>query len=939
MRRKVIYSPENQPTPGTNPITRMTKLKLCLRLLWHRKLTLCVCGAILFILLNWYMQSESFLIEEFKFPVPPTKTSPQEKGKFSPEEIEVKRKKSLSKQESQAYVNYMADNFVINFTVIQNSARTCIKKFSIYNAGQSNIPSFFWAIYFYDNGKVGHNSFPYPRGLPVDNSELLIFHEAGNLYRLSPTEKFSPYINSRDTIEVPYESYGPHVSRHYSFPNWFVSCDICSPRILKSTAGEDLSFVETFSKPQQLKRDSRDLYRAFTAKDRFSRNSAAAKAPKPSVHSVIPTPLRVDAGGEESLVVTPSDWVVSTKDFVEEASLLAEKLNLKIAKSATSKVITFSQGKVTLPKNSSLSISEAYHIYINPSKNTIEVTANEASGAFYAAQTLLSLTEKDRSDTSKEKGHRFPGMNITDAPRFEYRGLMLDVSRNFVQKATVLKLLDLMATYKVNKFHFHLTDDDAWRLEIPEFPELTKYASNRCLDPSHEVCLPPSLGSGPFVNTSGSGFYTVSDYKEILRYAKSRHIEVIPEIDVPGHARSAIQAMELRYRRTKNSMYRLIDPDDRSRYLSAQSYTDDAVNPCVDGTYQFFKVILRNLQELHKDIQPLTFYMLGGDEVAGGAWEKSPACADLKQKHELRDYHDLKKFFFKRMMEELRQEDLTFGLWGDAVLDKSLNPNRLEEGMKGKVYTYSWSNVWEWKRGSLAYKLANAGYKVVMSPATYFYFDQPYEPDFEERGLYWATRCLDSRTAFSFVPDHLYWNRGRTQDGGEMTDEILCTGGCPPLTQPQNIRGIQADLWTETIRTPQHLHYMLFPRFLAFAERAWHKASWEDLTDVAQRDKEQQKDWERFAAIVGKEELERLESEGVEYRLDPPGARFSNSILEINTIFPGLPTEYSLNQGASWEKYNPKITTKLSNAGKILVRSSSFDGKRKSRVVSVENSN
>lgn len=161
----------------------------------------------------------------------------------------------------------------------------------------------------------------------------------------------------------------------------------------------------------------------------------------------------------------------------EHVFFFLEKLHLKTAKSATSKVITFSQGKVTLPKNSSLSISEAYHIYINPSKNTIEVTANEASGAFYAVQTLLSLTKKDRSDTSKEKGHRFPGMNITDAPRFEYRGLMLDVSRNFVQKATVLKLLDLMATYKVNKFHFHLTDDDAWRLEIPEFPELTKVHS------------------------------------------------------------------------------------------------------------------------------------------------------------------------------------------------------------------------------------------------------------------------------------------------------------------------------------------------------------------------------------------------------------------------------------------------------------------------------
>lgn len=924
-------------TTGTWSRTQMMiNLKLILRWLWYRKLTICVCGAILFLLLNWYMQSEYFQIEEFTFPVPTTNTA-KKGSKDSQEEIDLKRMRSLSKTECQGFVNYMADNFIINFTVVQNSHRASIKKFSIYNSGKQNIPSFFWSIYFYDNGKVGHNSFPYPQGLLVDNSELRIFHEAGNLYRLAPTPKFSPYVNSQDTIEVWYESYGPHVSRYYSFPNWFVSCDVCSPRILKSTAGEDLSFVEMFSKPQQLKRTAVDLYKAFTANDRFSRNSAAAaRAPKLSMDSVIPTPLRVDARGEESVLVTSSDWVVSAKDFIEEASLLAEKLKLKTAKSTASKVISFTRGNVNLPKNSSLSISEAYSISINPSKNTIQVIANEASGAFYAVQTLLSLIEKDQSEPSKEEGYRFPVMNITDAPRFEYRGLMLDVSRNFVSKATVLKLLDLMATYKVNKFHFHLTDDDAWRLEIPEFPELTQYASNRCLDPSHEVCLPPSLGSGPFVNTSGSGFYTVNDYKEILRYAKSRHIQVIPEIDVPGHARSAIQAMELRYRRTKNSRYRLIDPDDRSRYLSAQSYTDDAVNPCIEGTYQFFKVILQNLQELHKEVQPLTFYMVGGDEVAGGAWEKSPACEELKQKHGLRSYHDLKKYFFKRLIEELRQEDLTFGLWGDAVVDESQNPSPVEESMKGKVYTYSWSNVWEWKRGSLAYKLANAGYKVIMSPATYLYFDQPYEPDFEERGLYWAMRCLDSRTAFSFVPDQLYWNRGLTQDGDEMTDEILCSGGCPPLTQPQNIRGIQADLWTETIRNPEHLDYMLFPRFLAFAERAWHKASWEDLTDAAPRGKGQQKDWERFAAQVGQKELKRLERKGVDYRVDPPGARFRNSILEINTVFPGLPMEYSLDKGASWEKYDPKITTKLAHTGKILVRSSSFDGRRKSRVVSVE---
>lgn len=143
------------------------------------------------------------------------------------------------------------------------------------------------------------------------------------------------------------------------------------------------------------------------------------------------------------------------------------------------------------------------------------------------------------------------------------------------------------------------------------------------MDPTEEVCLPPSLGSGPFLNLSGTGFYTATDYKEILSYAKSRHIQVIPEIDVPGHARSAIKAMELRYKRTKNPKYRLIDPDDRSQYKSAQGHTDNAVNPCLDGTYEFLKVILRNLYDLHKDIQPLTFYMLGGDEVAGG-YGKNP---------------------------------------------------------------------------------------------------------------------------------------------------------------------------------------------------------------------------------------------------------------------------------------------------------------------------
>nr|XP_022312507.1 uncharacterized protein LOC111117641 isoform X2 [Crassostrea virginica] len=923
------------PATQANSKMRLTRIAI-MRWLRHRKITVCICAVLAFVLIHWYMQSDSYLIEEFTFPLPGATTKKPWSDFFFGWIF--KSTTSPPDKQLQKYVNYMAEKIIVNFTVIRNIDSISVKKFTLYNSGNEDIPFFKWKLYFYDVGFVGFNSFPYPRGLPVDNSELLIFHEAGNLYSLQPTDQFVPFIHRGDTLEVVYDTYGPHVSKYYSFPNWFVSCEGCVPRVLKCTVGEGLEFVGNFSKREQLKRSQDDLMKPFTAQDRFKRNSAVRNTRKAPIHSVIPTPLKMDGWEEDSVFVSPSDWVVNAQNFKQEGKLLAETLQLSMGNSRKNNVISFRQGHVNFTKNSNLHTQEGYEISIDPKAGTIEVIAIKPAGAFYAVQTLLSLMKKEHGKSRNSVGYSFPKTKIVDAPRFEYRGLMVDVSRNFVDKKTILKLLDVMAMYKVNKFHFHLSDDDGWRLEILDFPELTQFASNRCLDPTEEVCLPPSLGSGPFLNLSGTGFYTATDYKEILSYAKSRHIQVIPEIDVPGHARSAIKAMELRYKRTKNPKYRLIDPDDRSQYKSAQGHTDNAVNPCLDGTYEFLKVILRNLYDLHKDIQPLTFYMLGGDEVAGGAWEKSPLCMNLKQKHSLHTYHDLKRYFFRRLVHEMEKEGMSFGLWGDAVLDKELNPNPLEEEFKGKVYTYSWSNIWEWRRGSLAYKLANAGYKVVMSPATYFYFDHPYEPDPQERGLYWATRYLDSHTAFSYQPDHLYWNRGTLVNGGEMTDTVLCSGGCPPLTEPQNIRGLQVDLWTETIRTPEQVDYMLFPRFLAFAERAWHKAPWESMKDAVKRNKKHQTDWEKFAQKVGHKELRRLEEKGVSYRLDPPGARFSASILEINTIFPGLPVEYSLNNGASWEKYNPEITTKLSHRGSVWVRSTSFDGQRKSRIVCVEES-
>src|SRR2546430_6711112 len=173
---------------------------------------------------------------------------------------------------------------------------------------------------------------------------------------------------------------------------------------------------------------------------------------------------------------------------------------------------------------------------------------------------------------------------------------MLDVARNFHPKAAVLRTLDLIARYKVNVFHLHLTDDEGWRIEMPSLPELTAVGARRGHTLDSGTHLPPAFGSGPDVDrTWGSAFYSRADYVEILRYAAARHIEVIPEIEMPGHARAAIKSMEA------NQQYRLNDPDDRSVYSSAQGYHDNVMNPALESTYHFIERVVGELVAMHRE--------------------------------------------------------------------------------------------------------------------------------------------------------------------------------------------------------------------------------------------------------------------------------------------------------------------------------------------------
>ena len=325
-----------------------------------------------------------------------------------------------------------------------------------------------------------------------------------------------------------------------------------------------------------------------------------------------------------------------------------------------------------------------------------------------------------------------PALRVVDAPRFGYRGFMLDVARNFQPKAAVLRVLDLMARYKLNVFHFHLTDDEGWRLEIPSLPELTSVGARRGHTLDSSRFLPPAYGSGPDVDRPyGSGFFSRADYVEILKYAAARHIEVIPELEMPGHARAAIKAMEARFRALQAKgdaegagRFRLSDPEDRSTYTSAQLYHDNVMNPALPSTYAFVERVVQDLVALHREAGvPLRNLHMGGDEVPGGVWQGSPAVQAYLKEHGLGSVDELWYVFYGRVAEILKPHGIPLSGWEEIGLRTTRldgrpkmipNPDFAARGWRA----YVWNNVPGSGAEDLAYRLANGGYKVVLCPVT-----------------------------------------------------------------------------------------------------------------------------------------------------------------------------------------------------------------------------
>lgn len=750
-----------------------------------------------------------------------------------------------------------------------------------------------WAIYFHFVRTI----------VAVQSDGVAIDHLQGDLYRLTPKKSF-PGVAANSQLRIHFRAKGYISSYAYLMPNVFMVAEGEEPHVFANTATEDYTaFTYPLIRPEQLQRFASpvDQFPVVTPAIRYDRAYSTELAE--SKVTIIPTPQDIHIS--KGFANLNLDWKITQSGGLQFA---ADYLKRQLQAAGLSLDARAGHGglkTIHLAVSDQLKGDEAYELDVTSQEVTVR--AETPAGIFYGVQSLLSLLPLN----TDQKSLRVPAVRIFDEPRFRWRGMHYDIARNFHGKDAILTLLEQMGRYKLNRLHLHLADDEGWRLAIPGIPELTAVGGNRCFDEKEERCLLTQLGSGPFASGAGSGFLSRADFIELIRFAAQRNIQLIPEIDMPGHARAAVVAMKARYRHLlaqgepqRAVEYLLSDPDDVSEYASVQNYSDNAINVCMESSYRFIGKVLYEIQRMYRDAgAPLNTVHIGGDEVGKGAWLGSPVCQQLfaEGNTEIVGVDDLKPYFVGRVAAMANRRGVNIMGWEDGLMYDQRTPFRREALPTKRVIANAWDNIWENGVADRAYILANAGYEVVLSSATHLYFDHPTEVNPHNRGYHWAARVTDLAKVFSFMPDNLYANAQRTLEGeriGNLNDLVGKVN--EPLRATQNIIGMQGQLWTETVRTVEQVEEMVFPRLIALAERAWHKAAWEEQGPQGNAF---QRDWQQFLHRLQTVELPRLSEQGVNYYLPPPGVKVSGNSVHLKSVYPEAVLELSLDGGKTWSSY------------------------------------
>ena len=574
--------------------------------------------------------------------------------------------------------------------------------------------------------------------------------------------------------------------------------------------------------------------------------ASACSTPERTDVSIVPWPAQLKtAKGQFELQAETQLVVADNGKFGGEVDQLQQLMQKALGQPLSTEK---GENSIEILQSDTFSVPESYAINISSKK--ISMAAGDAAGIFYAIETLRQLLPPSVESGERSAAYSLPELSIYDKPRFGWRGMHLDVSRHFFSIDYLKRYVDRLALYKLNRLHLHLTDDQSWRIEIKKYPQLTKQGAWRTFNAQDSVCMEKSKEDSIYALDPQhiemrdgvpyyGGFYTQDQLRDLVKYAQDRHVEIVPEIDMPGHMMAAI------------NIFPNLSTTGKSAWGKVFS---TPLNPVSEDTYTFVENVLNEVV----DIFPSKYIHIGADEVEKHSWEESQECRVFMLKNGIKDYEHLQGYFVDRVAKYLQAKRKEVVVWDDA----------LEGGIDSTLHVMYWRN---WVAG-VPGKVVNNGNDLILTPGDPLYFSRP-----------------DTRL-FSVYNMKLHGSRF-------------------PLDKVDQIKGLQACVWSETVPSEQVADQLIFPRALALAERAWTDSS--------------QLNWDSFKVRV-KDQLKRLDNLGVNYDYKPTAELLP--FMDVDTVEHriGISFESEISQPTIYYTTDGSMPTTASNlySGQFFVTGS-----------------